>query len=71
MFWLPLFTVSLSALKYIACFHYKAESLITMASSRKSAEYQAEEKVGKPLTSTIPQNPHVHNLTEMNVLGEC
>lgn len=41
-----------------------------MASSRKSAEYQAEEKVKKPQTSTIPQNLHVHNLTEINVLWE-
>lgn len=71
MFWLPLFAVSPSALRYIACFYYKAESLITMASSRKNAEYQAEEKVKKPQTSTIHQNPQVHNLTEMNVLWEC
>lgn len=71
MFWLSLFALSLSALKYMACFHYKAESLITMASCRKSAEYQAEEEVKKPQTSTIPQNPHVHNPTEINVLWEC
>lgn len=58
-------------LKYIACFHYKAEYLITIATSRKSAECQAEKKVKKPQSSTIPQNPHVHHLTEMNVLWEC
>lgn len=40
-----------------------------MASSRKSAKYQAKEKAKK--TPTIPQNPHMHSLTEINVLWEC
>lgn len=40
-----------------------------MASSRKSAEYQAKEKAKKP--PTIPPNPHMHSLIEINVLWEC
>lgn len=48
----------------------EAESLIKMARSRKSAEYQAKEKA-KSQTSIIPQNPHVHSLIEINVLWEC
>lgn len=41
-----------------------------MASSRKSAEYQAKEKA-KPQTPIIPQNPYVQSLIEINVLWEC
>lgn len=71
MFWLLLFALSLSKLKYLVCFHCKGKSLIKMASSSKSTEYQAKEKTKKTQTPTIPPNPHVHSLIEINVLWEC
>lgn len=42
-----------------------------MASSRKSAEYQAKEKSKITQTSVIPQKPHMHSMMEINVLQEC
>lgn len=55
MFWLLLFTLSFSKLKYLVCCHYKAKSLIKMASSRKSAEYQAKEKAKRAQPQQSPQ----------------
>lgn len=56
MFWLLLFTLCLSKLKYLVCFHNKAKSLIKMANFRKSAEYQAKEKAKKNPKPTCAQS---------------